>query len=107
MVSYTTENRTKEIAVRKIMGATVPSIYYLLTKDFIKLIIIASLIAIPFSYVFYDKLFLYFLIRYGSGLGVLEVVLSIGFLFLIGFISIFWQTSQVANANPAGNLRYE
>ncbi len=107
MVSYNTENRTKEIAVRKIMGASNQNLYYLLTKDFIRLIMISALIAIPFSYVFYDKLFLHFLIRYGLGLGVWEVLISIIFLFLVGFISIYWQTSKVARANPAGNLRYE
>ncbi|MEQ9467283.1 MAG: FtsX-like permease family protein [Ekhidna sp.] len=107
MVSYTTENRTKEIAIRKIMGATDGSLYYLLTKDFIKLILISALIAIPVSYVFYDKLFLYFLIRYGTGLGVLEIFVSITFLFLVGITSIYWQTSRVTKANPATKLRYE
>lgn len=107
MVSYTTENRTKEIAVRKIMGATDGSLYYLLTKDFIKLILIAALIAVPISYVFYDKLFFYFLIRYGTGLGILEVAISIFFLFLVGAASIYWQTSKVTKANPATKLRYE
>ncbi len=107
MVSYTTENRTKEIAIRKIMGATDNSLYYLLTKDFIKLIGIAVILAIPFSYVFFDKLFLYFLIRYGNGLGAPEVILSILFLFLVGASSIYWQTRKVARANPATKLRYE
>lgn len=107
MVSYTTENRTKEIAVRKIMGATDKSLYYLLTKDFIKLIVIAAVIAIPFSYLFYDKVFLYFLIRYGTGLGVIEIVVSIVFLFMVGAVSIYWQTSKVTKANPATKLRYE
>ena len=107
MVSYTTENRTKEIAVRKIMGATDYSLYYLLTIDFIKLIAIAAILAIPFSYVFYDKVFLYFLIRYGNGLGVAEIILSILFLFFVGAASIYWQTRQVTKANPASKLRYE
>jgi putative ABC transport system permease protein len=107
MVTYTTENRTKEIAVRKIMGASTKSLYYLLTKDFVKLIVIAALIAIPFSYVFYEMVFMRFLLPYGSGLGFLEIFLSILFLFTIGFVSIYWQTSKVANANPSGNLRYE
>lgn len=107
MISYTTENRTKEIAIRKIMGASTKSLYYLLTKDFVKLILIASAIAIPFSYIFYDQLFLYFLLRYGTGLGVLEVLFSVGFLFLVGFASIYWQTSKVTKANPATKLRYE
>lgn len=107
MVAYTTENRTKEIAIRKIMGATNKSLYYLLTKDFVKLILLSALIAIPFSYLFYDKLFLYFLIRYGTGLGILEIILSIAFLFLIGISSVYWQASKVTKANPATKLRYE
>ncbi|NQZ77352.1 MAG: FtsX-like permease family protein [Ekhidna sp.] len=107
MVSYNTENRTKEIAVRKIMGATDGSLYYLLTKDFVRLIMIGALIAVPVSYVFYDKLFLYYLIRYGTGLGLIEVILSIFFLFFVGAVSIYWQTSKVTKANPATKLRYE
>lgn len=107
MVTYTTENRTKEIAVRKIMGASSKSLYYLLTKDFIKLIMIAALLSIPFSYLFYEMVFLKYLLPYGTGLGILEILFSILFLFTIGFVSIYWQTSKVANANPSGNLRYE
>jgi len=107
MVSYTTENRTKEIAIRKIMGASVSSIYLLLTRDFIRLIGYSALLAIPLAYVFYDKMFLYFLIRYGLGLGFWEVLASVFFLFLLGFFFIFWQTSKVAQSNPATNLRYE
>ncbi len=107
MVAYTTENRVKEIAVRKIMGATDRSLYYLLTKDFIRLIGISALIAIPFSYLFYDRVFLFLLIRYGTGLGVLEILISILFLFAVGAASIYWQTSKVTKSNPATKLRYE
>jgi len=107
MVSYATENRTKEIAIRKIMGASVSDIYLILTRDFVKLICYSALLAIPISYFFYDRLFLYMLIRYGTGVGLGEVVLSVVFLFLIGFLFIFWQTSKVAQTNPATNLRYE
>lgn len=107
MVSYTTENRTKEIAIRKIMGASASGIYLLLTKDYIKLIGYSALLAIPLSWLFYDQIFLYFLIRYGLGLGVLEVVGSVFFLFSVGFLFIYWQTSKVVRMNPATNLRYE
>ncbi len=107
MVSYTTENRTKEIAVRKIMGASNGSLYYLLSKDFLKLILLAALIAVPFSYFFYEEIFLYSLMRYNVEMGVLEVVLSIVFLLSIGILSIYFQTSRVTRANPAGSLRYE
>ncbi len=107
MVSFTTENRTKEIAIRKIMGASTQSLYFLLTRDFLKLILIATVIAVPVSYVFYDRLFLYFLIRYGTGLGLLEILGSVLFLFLVGIASIYWQTSKVTRSNPASKLRYE
>ncbi len=107
MVSYTTENRTKEIAIRKIMGASVSGIHLLLARDFIRLIGYSALIAVPVSYLFYDKLFLYFLIRYGLGVGFLEIFASVLFLFLVGSIFIFWQTSNVVRTNPATNLRYE
>lgn len=107
MVSFTTENRTKEIALRKIMGATDRSLYVLLTREFLRLIAISAAIAVPFSYFFYDKLFLYMLLPNGKGVGVLEVLVSIGFLFGVGFASIYWQTSRVTRSNPANSLRYE
>ncbi len=96
-----------KIAIRKIMCASETGLYYLLSKDFIKMIGFSVLLAVPLSYVFYDKLFLYFLIRYGLGLGFVEVVISALFLFFIGFIFIIWQTNKVAKSNPAMNLRYE
>jgi putative ABC transport system permease protein len=107
MVSYTTENRTKEIAIRKIMGASVYQLHLLLTKEFVRMILIAAMIAIPFSYFFYDFVFLHLLVKYGTGVGALEIIVSILFLFLVGFLSIYWQTSKVTKANPAENLRYE
>tara|TARA_Y100000310_G_scaffold345073_1_gene461610 strand:+ start:1546 stop:4167 length:2622 start_codon:yes stop_codon:yes gene_type:complete len=107
MVSYTTENRTKEIAVRKIMGASNSTLYYLLAKDFVKLILWAVVLVIPLSHLFYDKFFLYFLIRYSTGMGVLEIVLGILSLSLIGFVAIYLQTNKIARMNPANNLRYE
>ncbi|MFH6983666.1 ABC transporter permease [Marinoscillum luteum] len=107
MVSYTTENRTKEIAIRKIMGASNNSLYYTLTKDFVKLILIAAVIAIPFSYFFYDMVLLRIFLSYSDGLGLPEMVLSIAFLFLVGFAAIYWQTFRVTRENPASNLRHE
>lgn len=107
MVTFSTENRTKEIAIRKIMGASSGTLFYLLSRDFIKLIGLSALIAIPFSYVFYDKLFLYFLIRYGTGLGVLEIVASLVFLAMVGMVSIYSQTAKITKGNPATRLRYE
>ncbi|MFT5640996.1 MAG: hypothetical protein ACI9A7_001094 [Cyclobacteriaceae bacterium] len=61
-----------------------------------------TIVIIPF---FYEKLFLFFALRYGSGMGVLEIIGGIVFLFLVGFVSIYWQIAKIAKANPAGNLR--
>ena len=107
MVAYTTENRTKEIAIRKILGTTMTGLYLLLAKDFIKLIGLSALLAVPLAYFFYEKIFLYMLISQGLGLGVWEIVGSVLFLFSLGFAFIYWQTSKVAQANPATNLRTE
>ncbi|MEQ9305264.1 MAG: hypothetical protein RJQ14_15250, partial [Marinoscillum sp.] len=107
MVSYTTENRTKEIAIRKILGSSLPALYLLLAKDFIKLIALSALLAVPLAYIFYEKIFLYMLISQGLGLGIWEIAGSILFLFSLGFVFIYWQTSKVAQANPATNLRTE
>ncbi|MEM9327763.1 MAG: hypothetical protein AAGA85_18990, partial [Bacteroidota bacterium] len=86
---------------------SVSGIHLLLARDFLRLIGYSALIAVPLSYFFYDKLFLYFLIRYGLGVGFIEIVASVLLLLLVGSVFIFWQTSNVVRTNPADNLRYE
>jgi putative ABC transport system permease protein len=61
-----------------------------------------TIVIIPF---FHEKLFLFFALRYGSGMDVLRIIDGIGFLFLVGFASIYWQIAKVTKANPAGNFR--
>jgi hypothetical protein len=61
-----------------------------------------TIVIIPF---FYEKLFLFFALRYGSGMGVLRIIDGIDFLFLVGFASIYWQIAKVTKANPAGSLK--
>lgn len=107
MVSFTTENRTKEIAIRKIMGASDKSLFLTLTRDFVKLILIATVIAVPLSYFFYDIMIFRLLLHYGTGMGILEIVASVLLLFLIGFGLLYGQTSAIVKANPASNLKYE
>src|SRR5205823_12804826 len=50
LAAYTTQQRTREISVRKVLGATVGNIFTMLSKDFLKLVLIASLIALPVSW---------------------------------------------------------
>ncbi|MGB3465282.1 MAG: FtsX-like permease family protein, partial [Cyclobacteriaceae bacterium] len=107
MVAFTTEHRTKEIAIRKIMGASDKSLFLTLTKDFVKLILIATAIAVPLSYFFYDIMIFKVMLHYGTGIGFMEILLSTSLLFIIGFGLLFGQTSQITRTNPAKNLRHE
>ncbi|MEO9870864.1 FtsX-like permease family protein [Ekhidna sp.] len=107
MVVYATENRTKEVAVRKILGASKKSLYRTLAGLFIKLWSIALLIAIPASYLFYDNFLVTIFNKFGDGVGLVEIALSVLATLLLGGSAIIWQVNKIANVNPSDNLRYE
>lgn len=106
MVVYATENRTKEIGVRKVMGASTRTIAVLLSKDYVKLMLIAAVIATPLTYLFFDLL-LFGSEQYPIGIGALEIVASILIMFLLGIGTILSQTLKASRANPVDTLRYE
>ena len=105
MVVYTTETRKKEIGIRKVMGAGVAAILTLLTRNFLKLIVIAGLIALPIGLIC-GQLFLHiFAARVEMGFGILAGSF-IGMLALaLGTIS--FQIYRVAITNPVESLRAE
>lgn len=106
MVVYTAETRTKEIGVRKVMGASTTAIAILLSKDYVKLMLIAAMIATPITYLFFDKLLLgreYYRIQ----IGFLEIFISLALMFLLGVGTILSQTLRAAKANPVDTLRCE
>ncbi|WP_462250206.1 FtsX-like permease family protein [Ekhidna sp.] len=107
MVVYATENRTKEVAIRKILGASKQSLYKTLARLFIKLWSIALIVAIPASYLFYDKFLVSLYNKFGDGVGILEISLSVLLTLLLGGSAIIWQVNKISNVNPADNLRYE
>jgi putative ABC transport system permease protein len=105
LVSYTTETRTKEIGIRKVIGAPVQSIIRDLTKDFLKLILIANVIAWPFAY-FGAREWLNgfsYRIDLGAGVFVLTAALSI----TVAVILIGYHTTRAALADPVKSLRNE
>jgi putative ABC transport system permease protein len=106
MVVFTVENRIKEVGVRKVMGASTTGIILLLSKDFIKLMLIAAVIAMPLSYVFFDQIFLRTQ-SYKIPIGVTEIVVSILVMVVLGLATILSQTTRAAKANPVDTLRYE
>jgi putative ABC transport system permease protein len=106
MVVYTAETRTKEVGIRKVMGATSGQLALLLSKGYIKLVIIAAVIAIPIAYVIYSTL-LESMQHYNTGIGALEIVVSLAILLVLGLATIMSQTIRTARTNPVDTLRYE
>ena len=102
---YTTEQRTKEIGIRKVLGATITSIVGLLSKDYIKLFIMAILIgSLLSSFIMQNWLenFAY-RVSIGTEIFILSGVISI----LVAFITISGQTIKVAIKNPINSLKTE
>lgn len=106
MVVYTTENKTKEVGIRKVMGASATSITYLLSKEYLKLMMTAVLIATPLTWMLFDKM-LSQLQYYHVSISVLDVLLSIAILMTLGLAAIATQTIRTAATNPAITLKYE
>jgi putative ABC transport system permease protein len=105
MVIYNTETRRKEIGIRKVMGASVAAIISLLSKSFLKLVVIAGLIAVPIGYVLGFMFLHIFANRTTIGVG--EVLFSFLGLLILVLITISSQIFRVATANPVESLRTE
>jgi putative ABC transport system permease protein len=105
LIAFTTQQRQKEISIRKIMGAGVRQIVPLITKNFVLLVGIACLIAFPIAYLFMDKWLKIF--PYNTGLSITPFLLSALTVLLITMLTVIFHTVKAAIANPAENLRTE
>lgn len=105
LAAFTAERRTKEIGIRKVLGASVSGLVLLLSKDFIKLVIIALLIASPVAWYLVHKWLEDFAYRIDIGwwMFALAAIFAIG----IALITVSSQAIKAALANPVKNLRTE
>lgn len=105
LAAFTAEQRTKEVGIRKIMGASVSSLVLLISKDFSRLVIIAFAIAAPFAWWFLNS----FLDRYDYRISVAWWVLAgVGlFALLLALLIVSTQALKAAVANPTKSLRSE
>ena len=102
---YDTHKRTKEIGIRKVNGARVSEILTMLNKDFIKLVAIAFVIAIPIVYYAMNKWLENF--AYKTDLSWWIFALAGLLAFIIALITVSWQSWKAATRNPVEALKYE
>jgi len=105
LATFTAEQRTKEIGIRKVLGASAYGLVGLLSRDFLKLVIIAVLIASPIAWYFMNKWLQNF--AYQTSIGWEVFALTTIIAILIAFGTISFQAVKVALANPVKSLRTE
>jgi putative ABC transport system permease protein len=105
LASFMAESRTKEIGIRKVLGASVTKIVLMLSKEFTKWVLLANCIAWPVAYYFMDRWLKNF--AYRINIDIVTFLLS-GLLVLgIALLTVSFQSFKAARANPVDSLRYE
>jgi putative ABC transport system permease protein len=105
LAAYEAQQRTKEIGIRKVLGATVANIVGLLSKDFLKLVALGFIIAVPVAWYAMHKWLADFAYRIDIGPGIF--LLAGGLALLIALATVSWQSIWAALANPVDSLRSE
>jgi putative ABC transport system permease protein len=103
--SFMIVQRTKEIGIRKVLGASISNVVFILSKDFLILVVLSNAIAWPVAYYFMNKWLQDFAYRINMSLSMF--VLSGGIALLIALATVSYQAIKAATSNPVEALRYE
>jgi len=105
LAAFTAVQRTKEIGVRKTLGASTSSIVRMLSKDFMKLLLIAAAVAFPLTWWIMDRWLNHF--AYHIGISIWVFVLTGGAIVVIALMTVSFHAFKAAMANPVKSLRAE
>jgi len=105
LASFVAEQRTKEIGIRKVLGARVTGLWALLSADFVKLVALSMLISIPVSYYAMDKWLQNYALHTSISAWIF-VIAGLGLLF-ITLATVSYQAVRAALMNPVKSLRSE
>jgi putative ABC transport system permease protein len=105
LASFTAEKRTKEIGIRKVLGASAPKLIYMLSKEFTRWVLAANLIAWPIAFYLMNSWLENF--AYKTTIGWEIFLLAGGSALVIALLTVGTQAIRAATANPVDTLRYE
>lgn len=105
LVSYTTSQRTKEIGIRKVLGASTLVIITIMSEKFLRLIAVAFLLSLPLAWALARNWLEAFAYKVQLSAGIF--LLTGAFIFSVTLVTVVYVTARAARANPAESLRYE
>ena len=103
--AFAVERRTKEIGIRKVLGASVRGLVIFFVKDFTRWVVIANIIAWPLAYYAMSNWLQNYIFR--VDLTISTFIIASGMAFIIAVVTVLFHTLRAANANPAEALKYE
>ncbi len=106
MAVYIIETKMKEVSIRKTLGASEQILMQLLSRSFVRMLIIASLIALPITYMIFDKAIFASSTNH-TEIGAMELSFGILLIFIISIITVGSQVYKAATSNPVDHLRNE